>query len=276
MSAPAPGVTGVTLRGDDGWQVDATGAGAEHVDSATFDYLVNACGFRSGEIDDMVGIPRARMVEFKAAYLAHWEACEGSWPELIVFGERGTPDGTAQLLPYPDGYFQIHAMTRDITLFGDGLVASSADTAQPRLPAELAEKLVAPWPPELVRQRTEDSIAHMARYIPSFASARGAARPLFGAQQIPGDDPDLRVADVSFHGRRYACAEIVKASSALCAADKIVRHLIEGDLLDNRDADPERHHFPVTRGVKEADVARGALILAEQRGYPASLAMQIR
>ncbi len=107
----------------------------------TVDYLINACGYRSGSIDDLAHIPRERMVEFKAAYVTHWAKCEGEMPELIIHGERGTPKGMAQLTPYPNGYFQLHGMTQDITLFKDGLVSSSKSTAQPVLNASFQEKL---------------------------------------------------------------------------------------------------------------------------------------
>ncbi|EDQ02061.1 hypothetical protein [Shewanella benthica] len=43
---------------------------------------------------------------------------------MNFYGERGTPQGMAQLTPYPDGYFQLHGMTQDITPFNNGLVAS--------------------------------------------------------------------------------------------------------------------------------------------------------
>jgi len=35
---------------------------------AYFDYLINAAGFRTGKIDDLVKVPCKKMVEFKAAY----------------------------------------------------------------------------------------------------------------------------------------------------------------------------------------------------------------
>lgn len=57
------------------------------------------------------------MLEFKAAYITKWEKCVGTWPEVIIHGTRDTPHGMAQLTPYADQYFQIHGMTKDITLF---------------------------------------------------------------------------------------------------------------------------------------------------------------
>ncbi len=32
---------------------------------------------------------------------------DAQWPEVIFHGERGTPNGMAQLTPYPDGFFQL-------------------------------------------------------------------------------------------------------------------------------------------------------------------------
>ena len=64
------------------------------------------------------------MVEFKAAYLAKWDheqVKSSGWPEIIIHGERGTPNGMAQLTPYSNNIFQIHGMTPNITLFEDGL-----------------------------------------------------------------------------------------------------------------------------------------------------------
>lgn len=36
------------------------------------DFLVNACGFETGIIDNMVGYKKHRFLEFKAAYVSHW------------------------------------------------------------------------------------------------------------------------------------------------------------------------------------------------------------
>src|SRR5690606_985092 len=106
------------------------------IESIEVDYLINACGFRTGVIDDMVGVKVTRMVEFKSSYITHWDDTGGQIPEIIVYGDRGTPEGMAQLTPYPGGYFQIHGMSKFITLFDDGLVASNKDSAQPELPSQ--------------------------------------------------------------------------------------------------------------------------------------------
>lgn len=260
-----------------GWQVSTQQLNSDLIDHEHFDYVINACGFKSGEIDDMVSAKRQRMVEFKAAYVAHWPQCQGLWPEIVFYGERGTPQGMAQLTPYPDGYFQLHGMTQDITLFDQGLVASSVLSAQPQLAPQFIEKIDTKWPEQLVNHRTLGSIEHIAQYIPAFSKAEVAAKPLFGAQQIPGEDPDLRAADVSFHGQRYARAEIVKASSALSAADAILANLITCDVLDGSKLGDylTEHYFPVSQQCSDNEVTKRAMTLAKEREYPTALAKNL-
>ncbi len=246
----------------------------DRIDVDHYDYVINACGFKSGELDDMLNAKRQRMVEFKAAYVAHWPQCQGLWPEVVFYGERGTPQGMAQLTPYPDGYFQLHGMTQDITLFEDGLAASCDLSAQPKLPSRFINKIDVEWPAELISERTLGSIEHMAQFIPDFSQAKTAAKPLFGAQQIPGDDPDLRAADVSFHKRGYARTEIVKASSALAAADAILADLHHSGLVTSEISKryATEHYFPVSQQCNEQEVTLKAEQLAQERHYPKALA----
>ena len=249
-----------------GWQITTEDNDSGRQEHQEFDYVVNACGFKSGEIDDMLNTKRKRMVEFKAAYVVHWPQYQGAWPEIVFHGERGTPQGMAQLTPYPNGYFQLHGMTQDITLFEQGLVSSSANSAQPQLPAKFIEKIDKQWPAQLVNHRTLGSIGHIAQYIPSFSSATVAAKPLFGAQQIPGQDPDLRAADVSFDSKHYARAEIVKASSALEAADAILADLVCCGLIEKSalTAPYKHHYFPVSQQSSDTEVTKRAIELARQ------------
>ena len=239
-----------------------------------FDYIINACGFKSGEIDDMLQAKRQRMVEFKAAYVAHWPECKGLWPEVVFHGERGTPNGMAQLTPYQNGYFQLHGMTQDITLFEKGLVTSGEQSAQPILAERFIKKIDQQWPSTIVNDRTLGSIGHLARYIKNFSQARVAAKPMFGAQQIPGDDASLRAADVSFYGKHYARTEIVKASSALAAADEILQNLQDVGLVNKTllGKHLHEHYFPVTLKCTDAEVTNLAVTLAKQRQYPEELA----
>ena len=176
-------------------------------------------GYKSGAIDDLVGCYTKRLVEFKAAYVTQWDHNLGQWPEVIFYGERGTPNGMAQLTPYPNGYFQIHGMTKDITLFEDGLVNNN-DTTPLNLTylKNCQTKSSNQWPEDVATHRTQRSIDFMAHFIPSFDDALVGGKPLFGAQQIPGKDPDLRATDVDFPVKNYARSEIVKASSAIDAA----------------------------------------------------------
>jgi hypothetical protein len=256
-------VSGVQ-RLESGWRITS---GDE---SREYDYLINAAGFQTGRIDDMIGVPCERMVEFKAAYVSHWEREEKDlWPEIIFHGERGTPRGMGQFTPYPEGYFQLHGMTKEITLYEDGLVANTPQSCQPKLPENLLEKIEASWDKEEVIQRTQSAIRHLSRFIPAFESAKVGSKPLFGAQQIPGDDPTLRVAEVSFPTPRYARCEIVKVSSTIDMAEAIVEDLKKEGLISQAEIDP---HPAAFTSQDEAQLSALAEKIAEQRGYPAALA----
>jgi glycine/D-amino acid oxidase-like deaminating enzyme len=237
--------------------------------SMEFDYLVNAAGFRSGEIDDMLGFERERLVEFKAAYVTKCKSFNNTWPEIIFHGERGTPNGMAQFTPYPDGYFQLHGMTKDITLFDEGLVRSSDKSSQPKLKELFLNKIDKGWSETTVQKRTIAAIDHMAKYIPIFKNAKAMSKPLFGAQQIPGEDASLRAADISFEGDRYARCEIVKASSVLNMADEITKKLIELGYLDERDY--KRRDFKYIAKLREEDIQKLAEDFAECREYPKAI-----
>lgn len=253
------------------WLVQSVGPKGECMDEV--DFLVNACGFRTGLVDDMAGYRRERLVEYKAAYLARWPV-SAHWPEVIFHGERGTPQGMAQLTPYPNGLFQLHGMTDAITLFKNGLVANPAHSAQPRLPEAYRQQLNEGWNADEARTRTQRAIEHMARLLPDFARATPAGKPLFGAQQIPGSDPRLRAADVSFEGHHYARVEIVKASSALTAADRIVGKLTELGWLNH--TVPLSPEITLVSRQTAAEVEATAIQLAEARGYPRELAENLR
>ena len=55
-----------------------------------------------------------------------------------------------------------------------------------------------------MKERTYNAIKHVEQFIPTFTQATVGSKPLFGAQQIPGYDPTLRVAEVSFPLPEYA------------------------------------------------------------------------
>lgn len=252
------------------WQIETESADSNQ--TVEVDYLINACGFRTGTIDDMIGLLPKRMVEFKAAYVSQWTHCQNTWPEIIFYGTRGTKNGMTQLTPYPNGYFQIHAMTPDVTLFEDGLVASKEESAQPQLPQKFITKVDRHWDPAIVNSRTEKAIDKVAQFIPHFESAIVGGPPMYGAQQIPGVDSTLRVADVAFQHDRYARCEIVKASSALPAANTIINKLVELGLLNAVTA--ESH--PATSKLSETDIKVHAELLATKRKYPKDLAGRVR
>ncbi len=233
-----------------------------------FDALVNAAGFLSGVIDDMVGVHQERFVEFKAAYVTRWQHEEGKLPEIIFHGRRATPQGMAQFTPYPDNYFQLHGMTKEITLFDDGLVKSSKRSAQPRLHERFLKKIEQGWEERMVQERTQKAIEHMARFIPAFKDAQVAAKPLYGAQQIPGSDADLRAAEVSFElGGRYARCETVKASSVPAMADRIAKRFGALGILNVKD-EKERFYWKLQRERVE-ELAKK---LCAERGYPEAMA----
>jgi len=248
----------------DGWSVQTD------TKTEMFDYLVNAAGYQTGKIDDMVGVSCERMVEFKAAYVTQWEA-ESShlWPEIIFQGERGTPRGMAQFTPYPHGHVQLHGMTREITLYENGLVASTPISCQPQLPHNLVEKIEANWTWSETKERTQKAIEHLSRFIPSFVSAETASKPLFGAQQIPGSDPTLRVAEVAFPVPRYARCEIVKVSSTVDMAHAILENLVRLGLMEK---ETRVEIADMSTPIDVEAVTKEAERLCHMREYPEAMA----
>ncbi|WP_407331143.1 FAD-dependent oxidoreductase [Enterovibrio sp. 27052020O] len=247
---------------------DADGnAHSHHVD-----FLINACGFRTGVLDDFVSFPRQRWVEYKAAYVAHWPSQPGVWPEVIVHGERGTPQGMAQLTPYAQGFIQLHGMSQDITLFEGGLVSSTSESAQPNLPEHMVVKADGGWEWGEIRQRTERAISHFSQWLPEFEHAEVGGKPLCGAQQIPGSDPSLRAADATFEGDRYARVELVKASSALQAADRILAHC-ESNGWVSLPAGWKTPSLALTASLEQNAIVEKAKQIARGRDFPEALAL---
>ena len=255
--------------GHEKWNISYSHNNEEHQES--FDYLINATGFRAGKIDDMLGAPCKRMVEFKAAYVSKWAENNNTlFPEIIFHGERGTPQGMGQFTPYPGGYFQLHGMTNNITLYKDGLVANTKLSCQPKLGQNFIDKIEKSWSKEETTERTNSAIEHLSQFIPTFSQAHVGSKPLFGAQQIPGDDPTLRVAEVSFPAPHYARCEIVKVSSVIDMIDTIVEQFIELGYVD-RSVQGERN-FDYLKTLTELDIKNKAEKLCEQREYPRCLA----
>ena len=243
------------------------------VEEKKFDFLINAAGFRTGEVDDMLGFKRERFVEFKAAYVSQWDECETLWPEMIFYGERGTPQGMAQFTPYPDGHFQLHGMTKDITLFDEGLVKSSEQSAQPELDGKFIKKIEKSWSAEDAASRSKLAIEHLAQFIPGFKNAKVVSKPFYGAQQIPGLDATLRAADVSFVDEHYARCEIVKASSVLSMADTITQQLINLGYVDK--SMYGKRDFSSLKNLDEEDINEYAKVLCQAREYPLSLTQRL-
>ncbi len=262
-------VTNVTkIDSDARWKIEYQHANKKREEE--FGFLINAAGFRSGDIDDMLGLKRDRLVEFKAAYVTKWEACDAIWPEIIFHGKRGTPRGMAQFTPYPDGYFQVHGMTNEITLFDDGLVKSSHSSAQPKLGSKFIQKIETNWKISDVKKRTKLAIEHVSNFIPDFIDGEITSKPLYGAQQIPGKDASLRASDVSFVGDNYARCEIVKASSVLSMADAITEKLIILGYLEN--SAYKTRGFKHMNKIAKEEIEQYAEVLCLERDYPASLA----
>lgn len=261
-------VTGINKSADQ-WMLSYTHKGKTAYEA--FDYLINAAGFKTGKIDDMLGVECKSMVEFKAAYVTQWNGYnETLWPEVVFHGERGTPRGMGQFTPYTNGYFQLHGMTKDITLYEDGLSANTKLSCQPKLKQNFIEKIERSWNPQEVEKRTQSAIKHLARFIPDFSAAKVGSKPLYGAQQIPGDDPTLRVAEVSFPTRGYARCEIVKASSVLTMADTITKELVKLGFLDAGVSG--KHDLSRIKELDEKQIDSDAKAVCLERDYPAALA----
>lgn len=232
-------------------------------------YLVNSSGFKTGKFDKSLYLKTERLIEFKAAYVSKWKPISGLIPELIFHGERGTPNGMVQLTPYSDDYYQIHGMTKDITLFENGLVQSKMEEACPEFNDSIMRKLSRGWEEDEVKKRTENGIDLVSKFVPSFKSATVGGPPLFGAQQIPGDDPNLRVGEVSFPSKSYARSEIVKASSALTVANQIINKIQEEKVSPSIQMESKSNLL--LDSISKNEIDELACELALQRGYPGAL-----
>lgn len=254
-------------RHGDGWRVAMSDKhGNQQLIEA--DFVVNACGFRTGIIDDKAGVKIKRMVEFKASYISEWHDYHGRLPEIIFHGERGTLNGMAQFTPYPDGFFQLHGMTEKVTLFKDGLTKSSDNSSQPPINPQYLSYIDNGWDPGALKQRTQNAIDHVSEFIPSFKTAHGYDNALYGGQQVPSDDITMRVADLQvFEQLRYAVAENVKANSTLDVADKVLDALVNAQLIDKAAC-----HRPVWHQLDVNQVDDLASDIATARRYPSAMA----
>ena len=78
-----------------------------NINGKKYDYLINAAGFRSGEIDDILGYHRERLVEFKAAYVRQCHAMRGDGRRLF-FTDKGA---------HRVGWRSLHPIQADIFSF---------------------------------------------------------------------------------------------------------------------------------------------------------------
>ena len=232
-------------------------------------YLVNSCGFKTGKFDESLRLNTERLIEFKAAYVSKWNPIPGLIPELIFLGERGTPNGMAQLTPYCDDFYQIHGMTTDITLFKNGLVQSRGNETQPEFNDDINKKLYRGWEENEIESRTTNAIEFVTKFVPTFKSATLGGPPLYGAQQIHGDDPNLRVGEVSFPCKSYARSEIIKASSALTVANKIITKIQEEEIIPSIHTTLNQNLL--LDSISKNEIDKLARELAIQRGYPEAL-----
>ena len=232
-------------------------------------YLVNSCGFKTGKLDESLHLKTERLIEFKAAYVSQWQPIPGLIPELIFHGERGTPHGMVQLTPYFGDFYQIHGMTKEITLFENGLIQSKSNETQPEFNDAIQQKLNRNWKEDEIKSRTGKAIESVTQFVPSFKSATVGGPPLYGAQQIPGDDPSLRVGEVSFPSQSYARSEIVKASSSLNVANQIINRIQEEKIIPTINM-PSHQNILLER-ISKNEIDTLASELAEQRGYPKAL-----
>lgn len=232
-------------------------------------YLVNSCGFNTGKLDGYLKLGANRLIEFKSAYVSKWQPIDGLIPELIFHGQRGTPHGMAQLTPYCDNYYQIHGMTNDITLFENGLVKSKIDESHPQFDRAIKQKLKRVWEQEEIKTRTEKAIELVTKFVPSFKTATVGGPPMYGAQQIPGEDLSLRVGEVSFPYKSFARSEIVKASSALTVANQILHKIQEEGIIPSIVTTSNENLL--LDSVSKSEVDKLARELAVERGYPAAM-----
>jgi hypothetical protein len=130
------------------------------------------------------------------------------------------------------------------------------------------QKVEKSWSPQEVEERTQNAIQHLSQFIPDFSSAKVSPKPLFGAQQIPGDDPTLRVAEVSFPLKRYARCEIVKVSSVIDMIKTIIKDLSDLGYAINSD---QQKIYTYQNSLKETDIKQMAESICKERDYPVSL-----
>eukprot|EP00123_Amoebidium_parasiticum_P020612 comp5357_c0_seq1/m.1335 comp5357_c0_seq1/g.1335 ORF comp5357_c0_seq1/g.1335 comp5357_c0_seq1/m.1335 type:complete len:518 (-) comp5357_c0_seq1:326-1879(-) len=240
----------------------------------TFDYLVNATGGNSPAFDALVpGCPAVpSLAELKSSYVVDMRngpelyTAEPNMPELALLGTRGSPNGMVQVTPYGGGYYQLHAMTPDATLFPGGLAKCDPVAA---FPADLQPIVDNGFDPVTLETRSLASARHAAKICPDLAKAQSANIPLWGVQLIAGSDAERRSGEAEFPLEGYAKLVIVKGISAVAAAEVVL-----GDILDS--AAPHVPREAIVKQMKrEAPVSlegsrlvEHAVHVARQRNMP--------
>ena len=92
---------------------------------------------------------------------------------------------------------------------------------------------------------------------------------MYGAQQITGDDVNLRVGEVSFPTESYARSEIIKASSALTVANQIIDKMLKDKIISSLPEKPLENSL--LDSVSKDEIDKMASEFAEVRGYPTAL-----
>ena len=230
----------------------------ESVYEERFDFVVNAAGYESKMIDCMVGVYEPESIELKSAYIVECHGQE-ALPEIIFHGIRSTPKGMGQLTPNCGGFFQLHSMTLESTLFEEGIRAFS-EFEPISLPSEI-ERLVNKGFFECeVQKRTQSAVEHIQRFIPSFTPEMKLYKPLYGIQKISQGDVSKRTGGAKFYGS-YVSVELVKYSSVISISREIVKaftgrelQINEGSILTQRECEMQ------------------GVTIAKRRGYPMEIA----
>ncbi|PHS04192.1 MAG: hypothetical protein COA88_14010 [Kordia sp.] len=75
---------------------------------------------------------------------------------------------------------------------------------QPEFNEGIQQKLHRGWEKGEIKTRTEKAIEFVTEFVPTFKSATIGGPQLYGAHKIPGNNPSLRVGEVSFPCKFYA------------------------------------------------------------------------
>jgi hypothetical protein len=211
-------------------------------------YLVNAAGASSGVIDDQLGVPHPRSLEFKATYFVRLRRPSQDFPipEAGFLGIRGTDDPEEDLAPYVqvsyygEGLYQLHVLTDQVTLFPCGLTTSDPSASQPKEPPAV-KQFIENFQDSSVR-RAQAAIQSTADLQANFeAGGYLVGKPLLGVQCILGLDIEKR-SSRALEYRAAAAMPIVKGISAVTAAREVIGfikthfakqglHSAEADLL---------------------------------------------